>query len=111
MFEAVSDVVKLEAARTRRKDEQADGGEKADSGVTGLEQNHNNAPIGIFGSGVGGLTVARTIVDLLPHESIIYIEDTANSPYGDKTIAQVAGTPAWSPMIWLPQGEDDRHRL
>ena len=55
--------------------------EKADSGVTGspLEQeSHNNAPIGIFDSGVGGLTVARTIVDLLPHESIIYIGDTAN---------------------------------
>lgn len=49
----------------------------------------DNAPIGIFDSGVGGLTVARTIVDLLPNEDIIYIGDTANSPYGDKTLAQV----------------------
>lgn len=49
----------------------------------------NNAPIGIFDSGVGGLTVARTIVDLLPNENIIYIGDTANSPYGDKPLAEV----------------------
>ncbi|MCX2163308.1 glutamate racemase [Corynebacterium auriscanis] len=49
----------------------------------------NNAPIGIFDSGVGGLTVARSVVDLLPRENIVYIGDTANSPYGDKPLAQV----------------------
>ncbi|WCZ36134.1 Glutamate racemase [Corynebacterium heidelbergense] len=49
----------------------------------------NDAPIGIFDSGVGGLTVARSIVDLLPNESIVYIGDTANSPYGDKPLSQV----------------------
>lgn len=49
----------------------------------------NNAPIGIFDSGVGGLTVARAVVDLLPRENIVYIGDTANSPYGDKPLAQV----------------------
>ena len=43
----------------------------------------NNAPIGVFDSGVGGLTVARAIVDQLPHENLVYIGDTANSPYGD----------------------------
>lgn len=48
-----------------------------------------DAPIGIFDSGVGGLTVARTIVDQLPHESIIYIGDTANGPYGPLPIADV----------------------
>jgi glutamate racemase len=48
-----------------------------------------NAPIGIFDSGVGGLTVARAIVDQLPGESTIYIGDTANSPYGDKPLAVV----------------------
>lgn len=48
-----------------------------------------DAPIGIFDSGVGGLTVARTIIDQLPHESIIYIGDTANGPYGPLPIAQV----------------------
>jgi glutamate racemase len=48
-----------------------------------------NAPIGVFDSGVGGLTVARAIRDTLPHESLIYIGDTANSPYGTKSIADV----------------------
>lgn len=45
--------------------------------------------IGIFDSGVGGLTVARAIIDQLPGESMTYIGDTANSPYGPKSIAQV----------------------
>ena len=48
-----------------------------------------NAPIGIFDSGVGGLTVARAIVDQLPDESIIYIGDTANGPYGPQPINRV----------------------
>ena len=48
-----------------------------------------DAPIGIFDSGVGGLTVARAVRDQLPNESILYVGDTANSPYGPKPIAQV----------------------
>src|SRR5699024_6856394 len=65
--------------------------EKADSGVTGspLEQeSHNNAPIGIFDSGAGGLTVARPMGDLLPHDSIIHAADTANPPSGATTTSQ-----------------------
>lgn len=50
---------------------------------------NRDAPIGVFDSGVGGLTVARAIRDSLPHESIIYIGDTAHSPYGTKSIAEV----------------------
>lgn len=49
----------------------------------------NDAPIGIFDSGVGGLTVARAIIDQLPNESIIYVGDTANTPYGPKSIEEV----------------------
>ncbi|WP_286218176.1 glutamate racemase [Paraoerskovia sediminicola] len=49
----------------------------------------NDAPIGIFDSGVGGLTVARAILDQLPGESLRYIGDTANSPYGPKPLAAV----------------------
>ena len=49
----------------------------------------SNAPIGIFDSGVGGLTVARAILDQLPNESIIYIGDTARGPYGPRPIAEV----------------------
>lgn len=50
-----------------------------------------DAPIGIFDSGVGGLTVARAILDQLPHERIIYLGDTAHVPYGPKPIAEVRG--------------------
>lgn len=49
----------------------------------------NDAPIGIFDSGVGGLTVARAISAQLPRESLLYIGDTARSPYGPKPIADV----------------------
>jgi glutamate racemase len=49
----------------------------------------SDAPIGIFDSGVGGLTVARAVLDQLPHESVLYIGDTANGPYGPKPLAAV----------------------
>src|SRR5829696_6532916 len=48
-----------------------------------------DAPIGIFDSGVGGLTVARAVLDQLPHEAVRYIGDTANGPYGPLPIADV----------------------
>lgn len=48
-----------------------------------------DAPIGVFDSGVGGLTVARAILDQLPRESILYVGDTKHSPYGPKPIAEV----------------------
>src|ERR671932_1421195 len=48
-----------------------------------------DAPIGIFDSGVGGLTVARALLDQLPTESIRYVGDTANGPYGPLPIAEV----------------------
>lgn len=43
--------------------------------------------IGIFDSGIGGLTVARAVHSLLPNESIVYFGDTAHLPYGDKSTA------------------------
>ena len=49
----------------------------------------NDAPIGMVDSGVGGLTVARAVLDQLPHEALHYVGDTANSPYGPKPIAEV----------------------
>lgn len=58
-------------------------------GAGGYPRYVDNSPIGIFDSGVGGLTVARSILDQLPHESIHYIGDTANSPYGSKSLATV----------------------
>ena len=44
-----------------------------------------NAPIGVFDSGVGGLTVAREIMRQLPNERIVYFGDTARVPYGSKS--------------------------
>jgi glutamate racemase len=49
----------------------------------------DSRPIGVFDSGVGGLTVARAIIDQLPNESITYVGDTKNSPYGPKPISEV----------------------
>lgn len=46
-------------------------------------------PIGIFDSGIGGMTVARAVKRLLPDESIIYFGDTAHLPYGDKSTAAI----------------------
>jgi glutamate racemase len=50
-----------------------------------LEKPRSNQPIGIFDSGIGGLTVARAIKEKLPHEKLIYFGDTAHLPYGDKS--------------------------
>lgn len=49
----------------------------------------DDSPIGVFDSGLGGLTVARAIIDKLPGEDIIYLGDTAHTPYGPRPIAEV----------------------
>src|SRR3954470_15763684 len=46
-------------------------------------------PVGVFDSGIGGLTVAHAIKELLPNESMIYFGDTAHLPYGDKSEAAI----------------------
>ncbi|HEY8301551.1 MAG TPA: glutamate racemase [Jatrophihabitans sp.] len=48
-----------------------------------------DAAIGMIDSGVGGLTVARAVLDQLPHEALHYVGDTRNSPYGPKPLAEV----------------------
>lgn len=48
-----------------------------------------DAPIGIFDSGMGGLTVARAISTLLPHESILYVGDTKRCPYGVRSPKEI----------------------
>jgi len=49
----------------------------------------SDAPIGIFDSGVGGLTVVRAVIDQLPNESVLYVGDTLRGPYGPRPLAQV----------------------
>ncbi len=46
-------------------------------------------PIGMFDSGIGGLTVARSVSRVLPHERLVYFGDTAHLPYGDKSTAAI----------------------
>lgn len=46
-------------------------------------------PIGMFDSGVGGLTVARAVIDLLPHEDIVYFGDSAHCPYGPRPVDEI----------------------
>ena len=50
---------------------------------------NNNKPIGIFDSGLGGLTVVKSILDLMPEENIIYFGDTAHVPYGTRSREQI----------------------
>jgi glutamate racemase len=49
----------------------------------------SSAPIGIFDSGIGGMTVASAVTRLLPQENTIYFGDTAHLPYGDKSTAAI----------------------
>ncbi len=49
----------------------------------------DDAPIGIFDSGVGGLTVARAVIDQMPHERVLYLGDTARTPYGPRPIPEI----------------------
>jgi glutamate racemase len=53
-----------------------------------MVENHNNtaaAPIGVFDSGVGGLTVARELFDILPSENVVYFGDVGRTPYGGRS--------------------------
>lgn len=52
---------------------------------------HVDGPIGLFDSGVGGLTVARALADRLPGERLLYFGDTAHLPYGDKSPEAIRG--------------------
>ena len=54
-----------------------------------INKNTNNQPIGIFDSGVGGLTVAKAIIEELPNESLIYFGDTARTPYGTRNKEEI----------------------
>ena len=49
----------------------------------------NKAPIGIFDSGVGGTSIWKEIHELLPQENTIYLADSANAPYGNKTATEI----------------------
>ncbi|WP_276497528.1 glutamate racemase [Pontibacter litorisediminis] len=54
-----------------------------------MNQEKREKPIGIFDSGIGGLTVAQAITNVLPNERLVYFGDTAHLPYGDKSTAAI----------------------
>ncbi len=54
-----------------------------------MSQPLKKQPIGVYDSGIGGLTMAQAITRLLPHERLIYFGDTAHLPYGDKSTAAI----------------------
>ena len=56
--------------------------------ILNLKMNKNN-PIGIFDSGIGGLTVAKAILSVLPKENLIYFGDTKHLPYGEKSARSI----------------------
>lgn len=65
----------------------------------------DNRPIGMFDSGFGGLTVARAVIDLVPHEQVVYVGDTGRYPYGPRDLDEVR---AFAVQIgqWLVEQHD-----
>lgn len=59
-----------------------------------------DAPVGVFDSGIGGLTVAREIMRNLPSEKIVYFGDTARVPYGSKPKRLLFAIPARLSVFW-----------
>lgn len=64
----------------------------------------NTAPIGVFDSGLGGLTVLRKLIDLLPQENFLYLADTANAPYGCNSSERILHDTLESVEFLLSQG-------
>ena len=75
-------------------------------GENKMEKASKNAPIGVFDSGVGGLTVVREIMRQIPNEKIIYFGDTARVPYGSKsaetvTAREIRKKSASTRFVWV----------
>jgi len=64
----------------------------------------SNAPIGIYDSGVGGLTIWRAVRAILPQEDLVYIADQAKVPYGDRSLEEVRGLAEGVTRFLMDQG-------
>ena len=71
-----------------------------------LEKLQGQAMIGVFDSGIGGLTVVRCIMDQLPDEAIVYLGDTARTPYGNKSPDTIVKYSLNNVRFLLEQGAD-----
>ena len=65
-------------------------------------------PIGIFDSGLGGLTLVKAIKEKLPYENIVYLGDSLNVPYGDKTPGQITEFAFWNTQFLMEDGVVDQ---
>jgi glutamate racemase len=74
------------------------------AGLPGSLRPPPDAPIGVFDSGVGGLTVLKALLAVLPHERFIYLGDTARLPYGSKSSATVAAYAVQAACLLRTQG-------
>lgn len=61
-------------------------------------------PIGIFDSGLGGLTLVKAIKEKLPYENIVYLGDSLNVPYGDKSPGQITEFAFWNTKFLISKG-------
>jgi len=68
-------------------------------------------PIGVFDSGIGGLTVVHALLRRLPGENIVYFGDTARVPYGPKSPQVVREYAEEDTEFLLSKCEDDRRRM
>ncbi len=59
--------------------------------MIGMKRAQNDLPIGVFDSGLGGLTVVRAMREIIPHEQILYLGDSARVPYGSRSPSTVVG--------------------
>ena len=62
------------------------------------------APIGVFDSGFGGLTVMRSLVDQLPNEDFVYLGDTARAPYGPGRLRRSGSSLSRVSTTWPSEG-------
>ena len=63
----------------------------------------SGAPIGLFDSGVGGLSIWRQVVHALPSEPLLYVADQAHVPYGHRSSAEIQANSLAIAGIWLPK--------
>jgi glutamate racemase len=66
--------------------------------------NSSSSPIGVFDSGVGGISVLKHIRTLMPHENLIYVADSKHAPYGNQTPAFIQARSFWLAEFLLNQG-------
>jgi glutamate racemase len=71
-----------------------------------MNQVHTSAPIGVFDSGIGGLSILKTLRAEMPHENFVYFADSAHNPYGDKSDAFVIAR-----SISITQQLIDQHHI